>query len=72
MVKGWEKGMMDMCVGEKRKLIIPPHLGYGDEAMGEWREAAGRPDRLRATGFFLTKIKSKNYQLINEKFLNPG
>ncbi|KAK7111563.1 uncharacterized protein [Littorina saxatilis] len=35
VIQGWEKGLLDMCIGEKRKLIIPPHLGYGDQGAGE-------------------------------------
>lgn len=27
VIQGWEDGLLDMCVGEKRKLTIPPHLG---------------------------------------------
>jgi len=35
VIKGWDQGLTDMCVGEKRKLTVPPSLGYGDAGAGD-------------------------------------
>jgi hypothetical protein len=34
VIKGWDLAVMDMKVGEARRLIVPSDLGYGDKGAG--------------------------------------
>ncbi|KAI5369890.1 Putative FKBP-type peptidyl-prolyl cis-trans isomerase domain-containing protein [Septoria linicola] len=62
VIKGWDEGLQEMCVGDKRTLTIQPEYGYGDRGVG--------PIPGGATLIFeteLIKINGKGAEVVNDE-----
>ena len=35
IIAGMDRGLMNTCLWERRRITIPPHLGYGMRGVGE-------------------------------------
>lgn len=34
VIKAWDEAMLDMRIGERRQIVVPPQLGYGSRGAG--------------------------------------
>lgn len=34
VIPGMDEGLLGVCIGERRRIVVPPHLGYGEKGRG--------------------------------------
>lgn len=59
VIPGWEQGILGMKVGGKRRLIIPPHLGYGFLGIQDRYTGQYVIPRNATLGFDITLVSKK-------------
>lgn len=37
VIRGMDKALQGLCMGEKRRIVVPPHMAYGEAGVGEFR-----------------------------------
>lgn len=36
VIQGVDKALLGLCIGEKRRITVPPHMAYGEDGVGEF------------------------------------
>ncbi|KAM3863936.1 peptidyl-prolyl cis-trans isomerase FKBP10-like [Diretmus argenteus] len=36
VISGMDKALQGLCMGEKRRIVVPPHMAYGEKGVGEF------------------------------------
>lgn len=37
LIPGVDRGLIGVCMGEWLKIVVPPHLGYGEPGIGNFQ-----------------------------------
>jgi len=73
VIQGWDEGLLDMCVGEQRKLIIPPSLGYGNRPVGPIPAESVLVFETELVGVYgVDKEDSRGHDIIKPTTLSPA
>ena len=43
LIQGMDEGLLGMCVGERRVIIVPPFLAYGEKGSGRQYKPIFKP-----------------------------
>ncbi|CAI5732363.1 unnamed protein product [Peronospora destructor] len=57
VIKGWDQGLVNMCIGEKRRLTIPSDVAYGD---------SGSPPKISPKATLIFDVELLNIKRNNE------
>ena len=65
MIEGWERGLLNMCVQEKRKLVVPSGMAFG--VVGGW--GSETENRIKPNATLVYRIEL--LEILNEEEAAP-